>query len=260
MSSHEHFVSLFSNKSAPFDVSKLATILDASYTNEMTERKFIQKKSFAPSSLFWGSGECARRWFLAFNGAEFVKEPDSYSADIMRSGSDAHKRIQDNFEASGLHVKIEEELIFEDPPIRCFVDASFIEFEGRRIVVEIKTTRAEAFAHLVANNKGRRYQELQLLIYMYILGEQYGALMYECKNSHRKTIFPVEMTEDNLAEVESILGWMRKVYKNYQDGNLPVINYRKNSKICGGCDIKEYCFKQPDGVISIPALDYDGKK
>ena len=40
--------------------------------------KFTKKYSFSPSGLAWGSGECARFWYLAFDGAVFYDNADPY--------------------------------------------------------------------------------------------------------------------------------------------------------------------------------------
>jgi CRISPR/Cas system-associated exonuclease Cas4 (RecB family) len=251
-----HFVRIFSNKKVGFDSAKLADILDASYTVKSNKTEFLTKTSFAPSTLFYGHGECPRYWFLAFSGAEFVKEYEPYSVDNMQSGTDAHRRMQANFDSSHLNIENERELKNEDPPIRGYVDAIVKNFYGHNIVVEIKTTRAEAFAYLVAKNEGREYQLMQLLLYMYLLDEPYGALLYENKNDHKKLLIPVEMTEKNKRAVERVLTWMREVYANYQTNQLPIRPYRKNSKICGGCPIKEDCFSREDGIIKIDTMSY----
>jgi CRISPR-associated protein Cas4 len=254
------FLRLFGSKAGQFDASKLAKILDASYTANSNTTEHIKKERFAPSTLFYGHGACPRYWFLAFNGADFVKNHSYYSVDNMQSGTDAHRRMQANFEASGLEIENEHELINEDPPIRGFVDAIVKDYEGMNIVVEIKTTRAEAFAHLVAKNAGREYQLMQLLLYMYLLEEQYGALLYENKNDHTKLLIPVEMTELNRFKVEKVIAWMRMVYANYKKDELPENPYRSNSKVCKDCPIREWCFSKEKGTIKLATLSYSEKE
>jgi len=258
MTKNNQFVSLFMNKKAKdagFDTSKLTKILDATYAKEYNTEETKTKTGFAPSTLFYGEGDCPRRWFLAFSGAPFNKVVDAYSADNMRSGTDAHRRIQDNLLQSDLDIIVEEELENEDPPIHCFVDVVVRNFEGQEeIPIEIKTTRSEAFAHLVVKNEGRDYQVAQLLLYMYLKNTPWGALLYENKNDHKKLLIPVEMTPERKAKIERVFEWMRIVYKNWQDGTLPERPYRKNSKICSGCQLKEWCFEQDAGVIELPTL------
>lgn len=256
------FLKLFGTRAGNFDARELAKILDASYTAKDQATEEITKETFAPSTLFYpyGPGGCPRYWYLAFNGAEFVKAPDAYSVDNMQSGTDAHRRMQANFEASGLEIENERELRHDDPPIRGFVDSIVKNYNGHNIIIEIKTTRAEAFAHLVAKNQGREYQVMQLLLYMYLLNEQYGALLYENKNDHQKLLIPIEMTEDNKQKVEKSLEWMRMVYVNFKDGALPENPYRSNSRICKSCPIQNWCFSKEEGTIKLATLSYTEKE
>lgn len=258
MTKNNHFVSLYYNrkaKEAGFDVKKLTEILNAAYTQDYDKTEHLTKTGFAPSTLFYGEGDCPRRWFLAFSGADFVKAYEPYSVDNMRSGTDAHRRMQENFQNSELDVIVEEELECEDPPIHCFVDVVVKNFAGiDEIPIEIKTTRTEAFAHLVVKNEGRDYQVAQLLLYMYLKEKHWGALLYENKNDHKKLLIPVEMTPERQEKIESIISWMRLVYANWKEGELPKIPYRKNSKVCGGCQLKDWCFTQSEGTISLPTL------
>ena len=57
--------------------------------------KYQKKKTFAPSSLVYGNGECARYWYLAFEGAVFENTNTPYSVANMSSGTMSHERIQD---------------------------------------------------------------------------------------------------------------------------------------------------------------------
>lgn len=251
-----HFLKLYQEKNVGFDARGLAKILDATYADNSGKTEELTKKSFAPSTLLYGHGECPRYWHLAFNGAEFVKNPDAYSVDNMQSGTDAHRRMQANFEASQLNIENEHEIFNEDPPIHGFVDAIVHDYNGHNIVIEIKTTRAEAFMFLVAKNEGREYQKMQLLIYMHLLKERYGALIYENKNDHTKLLIPVEMTDENQEKVDRVFSWMRMVYANFLEGELPKNPYRSNSKICKQCPIKNWCFSKEEGTIKLDTLSY----
>lgn len=249
-----NFVKLFSDAKVGFDSRKLTELLDGAFSEVQTD-EFITKENFAPSTLLYpyGPGGCPRYWYLARRGAQFEKRVDAYSADNMKSGTDAHTRIQANFANSGIEVEIEQELFYDDPPIHAFVDLVVKNFDGLEIPIEIKTTRAEAFAYLVARNEGREYQVMQLLIYMYIRGDQYGALIYENKNDHKKLLIPVEMTLENKAKVEALFDWARMV-RDLEE--LPKKPYRSNSKICKACPIKNWCFSQEEGTITVDTLSY----
>jgi CRISPR-associated protein Cas4 len=249
----------FSNifiKPTPYDLKDLTRFIDATYSKSTDVHEMKTKESFSPSVVGYGSGMCPRRHFLAFKGADFDQKYDCTSVDNMQAGTDAHKRIQDNIANSGIECVIEHELINEDPPIHGFVDMILKDFNGHDLVVEIKTTRWEAFEYRRANNTGAEYQVLQLLIYLYLLKERYGILLYENKNDHRKIVVPVEMTQENKVKVEKVFEWMRTVYAAFKEDQLPKNPFRSNSKICKECPIKTWCFNQPEGNLDLKVLEY----
>lgn len=244
-------------KNTPYDLKELSRVLDASYSNSFTIDEEITKKSFSPSTIGYLSGTCPRRWVLAFRGAQWFQEHSSHSVDNMESGTDAHARIQANFQNSDLKVIIEQELLVKDPPVRGFVDVIIEDFNGYNLVIEIKTTRTEAWGSRRAKNKGPAYQVLQLLLYMFFLGEEYGLLLYEDKNDHEKLLIPVQMTEKNKQAIEKVVEWMRKVYSVYKNDKLPKIPFRSNSKVCKSCPLQKHCFSQPEGDTEVEVLKYE---
>ncbi len=244
-------------KKTPYNLNSLAKIMDASYAYEPSEIEYIQKKTFSPSVIGYGHGQCPRYWPLVFRGGEFVINHDAASKDSMKSGTDAHARIQSNFQNSDLNIECEREIISNDPPIRGFADMIIHDFEGFTIPVEIKTTRAEAFAFRQAKRTPPSYHEIQLLIYMHILDTKYGLFLYENKNDHSKLLLPLEMTESNKTKVQEVFSWMRNIYSRYENDDLPEIPYRKNSKICKNCPINDYCHNQPEGNIKVDPLNYE---
>jgi CRISPR-associated protein Cas4 len=241
----------------PYGLENLAQILDASYSDSTNRHEHIQKKTFSPSSVGYGSGKCPRRWVLAFRGADFIENHSSKSVDNMSAGTSAHERIQANFNNSKLETEIEREITSEDPPIRGFVDLIIKDYNGHNIVIEIKTTRTEAWRSRMVKNAGPEYQVLQLLIYLYVLEEKYGILLYEDKNDHQKLMIPVEMTPENKEKVEMVFDWMREVYKTYEEDKLPKNPFRSNSKICKECPIQKWCYSQPEGDTEVPVLKYE---
>lgn len=244
-------------KKTPYDLKSLAKIMESSYAHRPEASEYIQKKTFSPSVIGYGHGQCPRYWPLAFTGGMFNVVFDATSIDNMAVGTDAHRRIQKNFEHSSLNVECEREILSEDPPIRGFVDLIIHDYNGFTIPVEVKTTRMEAFAIRQAKRTPPSYHELQLLIYMKILNLKYGLLLYENKNDHSKLLLPVEMTPENEGKIDAVYEWMRNVYKIYQEEKLPEIPYRKNSKICKSCPLKEFCFSQPEGDIKVAPLNYE---
>jgi CRISPR-associated protein Cas4 len=251
------FANLFF-KRTPYDLRTLAKIVDEAYSNGVNKKEFIQKKTFSPSTLGYGSGKCPRRWVMAFQGAEFNEVHESKSVDNMAAGTAAHERIQNNFHHSNEFIlDIEWDLWVDDPPIHGYVDMIIRDYHGYDIVIEIKTTRTEAFSSRKMKNAGPDYQVLQLLLYMYFLDLKYGLLLYEDKNDHDKLLIPVEMTPENRQKIEKVVEWMREVHKTYQDGLLPERPYRKNSKECKSCPLLEWCSKQPVGDIKLEPLEFN---
>ncbi len=245
-------------KKTPYDLKTLSAIVDGSYSNGVNKKEFMQKKTFSPSTIGYGSGRCPRRWVMAFRGAEFDSKYDSQSVDNMAAGTDAHTRIQNNFHhANDFTLDIEWDLWVEDPPVHGFVDMILRDYNGFDIPIEIKTTRTEAFAVRKMRSAGPDYQVLQLLLYMYFLDMRYGLLLYEDKNDHDKLLVPVEMTDSNRQKIEKVVEWMRSVRKAYVDNKLPERPYRKNSKECKGCPLLEWCGQQPEGEIKLEPLEFD---
>lgn len=250
------FANLFFKKT-PYNLKELSKVLDASYSDSFTIDEEIRKERFSPSVVGYGSGTCPRRWVLAFRGGDWYQEHSPHSVDSMEAGTDAHARIQGNLQNSDLDVIIEQELIVEDPPIKGFVDVIIKDFNGFNLIIEIKTTRTEAWTSRRAKNKGPAYQVLQLLLYLYFLDEKYGLLLYEDKNDHEKLLIPVEMTDKNRAATEKVVEWMRMVFALYKDDKLPKNPFRSNSKICKSCPLQKWCFSQPEGDTEVEVLKYE---
>lgn len=244
-------------KRTPYNLKALAKIVDASYSNRVNTKEFITKKSFSPSTIGYGSGKCPRRWVMAFQGAEFNNQHESRSVDNMAAGTAAHERIQSNFEnANDFTLDIEWDLWIENPPVHGYVDMIIRDYNGFDIVVEIKTTRTEAFTSRKMKSTGPDYQVLQLLLYMYFLDMPYGLLLYEDKNDHDKLLIPVEMTPENRQKIEKVIEWMKTVHTAFKQDKLPERPYRKNSKECKSCPLLDWCVQQPEGNIKLEPLEF----
>ena len=234
------------------------------------EPKFTKKKTFAPSGLVFGHGECPRYWYLAFEGNIFESNNDAYDIANMTAGTLSHDRIQQAMMDSGVAKKFLDEKHFEkykeekdttefkivhdDPPIFGWGDA-MINWEGEEIVGEIKTMKAESFEHYKVKGEPAKYHLMQLIIYMRVLGKEKGVLIYENKNSHDLIVFPIEVNETYVNWINNTFDWMRVVYKAWKDKQLPQKNYRSNSKICKGCPVKAACDKSEPGVIKISSME-----
>jgi hypothetical protein len=215
---------------------------------------FKTKKTFSPSALVYGNGACARYWFLAFSGTEFLDDNDAYAIANMSSGTMSHERIQKAIEDAGIMVEKEKRIVAQDPPIFGFADA-IVQWEEEQPVVEIKTMREESFAYR-KHAKPPSYHMMQLVIYMKVLGKKLGILLYENKNSHELHAITVEPTPELIAWADYAFDWMRTVRKQWESGDIPKKTYRSNSKVCGGCPVRDACNKADKGTVKIEPLEY----
>ena len=77
-----------------FDVKEFAKMLDDAYMATKRPDGEMIKKSFSPSSLGYGHGNCPRYWYMAFSGAYFIDSNDAQAIANMAHGTQAHERIQ----------------------------------------------------------------------------------------------------------------------------------------------------------------------
>ena len=256
-------------KSHILDSSALIEKINSGYIAKQ-QPKFTKKKTFAPSSLVYGHGECPRYWYFAFEGNIFESYNDAYDVANMNAGTMSHDRIQQAMLDSGVAKKFLDEKYFEetgkekdttefkvthsDPPIFGWGDA-MLEIENEEVVGEIKTMKSESFEYYKNKGEPADYHVKQLIIYMKILGKAKGALIYENKNNHDLLVFPIEVTDQYKNWINTTFDWMKVVYKSWKDKQLPQKNYRTNSKICKGCPVKAVCALAEPGVVKINSLE-----
>ena len=230
--------------------------------------KHTQKKTFAPSTIAYGHGECPRYWYLAFEGNIFEDSSDAYAVANMTSGTMSHERIQKAMMESGIAKIFKKEnpktkeledttefkITHSDPPIFGYGDA-MIEWGGEELVGEIKTMPNDAFEYFKTKGSPKKGHLIQLLIYMKILKKAKALMIYEYKNNHELLVFPVEVNDSYRQWIDYAFGWMREVYASWKDKKLPTKNYRSNSKICKTCPVKEACSNAGVGVVKIASLE-----
>jgi CRISPR/Cas system-associated exonuclease Cas4 (RecB family) len=216
--------------------------------------RFQQKKTFAPSTIAFSHGECARYWYLAFEGGVFEDNADPYGGANMTAGTKSHERIQQAMEDAGILVDSEFKIISEDPPIFGYGDV-ILNWEGEELLGEIKTMPSEGFEYRKAHGKAKTGHLIQLLIYMKILKRARAVLIYENKNNHDLLIIPVEVNDYYKQWVENAFEWMRTVRKHWENKELPIKNYRSNSKICKTCPLSKVCAEAGAGSVKIASLE-----
>lgn len=229
------------------------------------------KKTFAPSTLVWNHGECARYWYLAFEGNVFENSDTPYGVANMTSGTDSHGRIQKALldaelatpfvdeeatkKNNGETVYTTEFKVFnDDPPIFGYGDG-ILNWEDEELVLEIKTMNSESFEYSRNNGKPRASHVMQILIYMKILDKPKGVLIYENKNTHDLLIFPLEVNDIYKKWINETFSWLKEVRKAWKDKAIPQKTYRSNSKICKLCPVKTACDNADKGTIKIKPLE-----
>ena len=253
-----------------FDYQKMERIIEEEYLKRNREVKYKRKESFSPSSIGYGAGTCARRWYLSFSGAEFDDSADAVGIANMENGSAFHDRIQKLFTDAGIMAEEEKELVVEDPPIRGFIDA-IAEIDGIRAVGEFKSTRDESFIHRRYSGNPMAYHLYQVLIYMYFEKIDQGFLFYENKNDQTFLTIPIRMNDYTRKIIEDAIEWMREVRENWkndvtdedEDGN-PVVSYEnlptrpwtRRNKNCKQCPVFNECWEnRPDGEVELPPME-----
>jgi CRISPR/Cas system-associated exonuclease Cas4 (RecB family) len=251
-------------------VEGLPTAINAGYLVK-TKTKFVKKNNFSASGLTYGAGECPRYWTLAFDGQITYDNSDAIGVANRTQGSLGHARIQEAIEASGLlaqdmqmdpiprkydqqtHPALEFRVKTDDPPFDGYGDV-MIDYKGERLVGEIKTIRNDEFEYRKINRRPKMAHLMQLLLYMKVWKMRKGVMIYENKNTHELLTLPVVVSEHYRAWAEEIFDWMKLVYKNWQEKQLPEIPYRSNSKICKVCPIQKACAEAGDGTIKIKPM------
>jgi len=216
--------------------------------------KHTQKKTFAPSTIAFGHGECPRYWYLAFEGTTFEDNADAYGGANMTAGTKSHERIQQAMADADILIDSEFKVTWNDPPIFGFGDV-ILDWGGEELLGEIKTMPMEGFEYRKAAGKPKLGHLIQLLIYMRILNKTRAVLIYENKNNHDLLILPVEINDYYVRWVTQTFEWMRTVRKAWEEKKLPEKNYRSNSRICKTCPLRATCDVAGKGEIKINSLE-----
>lgn len=246
------------------DPTEIANAIEQGFLNKRRpDKEWTEKTTFAPSTIAYGHGCCARYWNIVFNGlANFTDTTDALGVANMSLGSVFHDEIQGALESAGLLVEAEKEIKIEDPPIRGFLDA-IVNWNDENVVCEIKTTRQESFVFKETSGKPSANHLIQLLIYLRATGLQRGFLLYVNKNDQTFLVIPVELDETNTKIIDDVFDWLRTVKEAHNLGIMPAIPFRRNRETglpsnatCRGCPVQTACFADPDsGKILIPVME-----
>lgn len=235
------------------DTEALIEKIKSGYTAKRGPRH-QQKKTFAPSTIAYGHGECARYWYLAFDGGVFEDNADAFAGANMTNGTLSHTRIQKAMEDAGILKAAEFKIVNNDPPIFGYGDV-ILDWEGEELLGEIKTMMNEGFEYRKKTRKPKTGHLVQLLIYMKILQKRKAVLIYENKNNHELLVIPVQISDYYIKWVNQAFDWMRSVRQAWEARTLPAKTYRSNSKICKTCPLSKVCAEAGKGDVTINPLE-----
>jgi len=234
-----------------FDPNVFAQEVEDSYLNQRRPNGFTQKKTFSPSTIGYGHGNCPRYWYIAFTGAEFVEATTAQGLANMQNGSAAHDRIQKVIGGIDRPTQFEIEIKNEDPPIRGYVDV-VMDWDGEEVIGEIKTAKEEVYVIRQSSMKPSGNHLLQLLIYMKIRKASQGVFIYENKNTQELCLIPIRVNDRYIKIIDELFEWLRTVRKTYEDNTLPTRPFTKSKPACKGCPVFDVCWKElDDGEVEI---------
>jgi CRISPR/Cas system-associated exonuclease Cas4 (RecB family) len=244
----------FKKYEGKFNPSEFAKMLDDAYIATKRADGEMTKKSFSPSTVGYGYGNCPRYWYMAFSGAVFVDDNDAVAIANMKNGTLAHERLQSLIKTMPNYRDQEVEIINEYPPIRGFIDLQ-MEWDGEEVLGEIKTAKQEVWDTNQSKMSPSGNHLIQLLIYMKIRNVKEAFFIYENKNTQELLVIPVYMNDKNKELIEGVFVWMQEVWDNFKDGDLPMRPFTKSSSSCKYCPIKKDCWSGPTGTTQIEPLE-----
>jgi CRISPR/Cas system-associated exonuclease Cas4 (RecB family) len=244
----------FKKSSGKFDPEVFAKMLDDAYLSTKREDAITTKTSFSPSSLGYGHGNCPRYWYLAFSGVMFINDNDSIAIANMAQGTQAHERLQNLIKTMPNFVSEEQEIKNDYPPIRGFIDL-VMEWDGEKVIGEIKTAKQEVWDTRQAEMKSSANHMLQLLTYMKLTDAKEGFFLYENKNTQEIVVIPVIMNDRNKKIIDDTFTWMCEVWDNFKEGDLPMRSFTKSTSSCKYCPAKEACWSMPTGTVQIEKFE-----
>ena len=246
----------FKKHTGKFNPEHFSRMLDDAYLATKRKDGEMTKKSFSPSSIGYGHGNCPRYWYMAFSGVVFVDDNDSIAVANMAQGTQAHERLQGLIKTMPEFVAEEQEITNDYPPIRGFIDL-IMNYDGEEVIGEIKTAKQEVWDTRQAEMKSSANHMLQLLTYMKLKNVKEGFFLYENKNTQQLLVIPVQMNERNKKIIDDTFLWLCEVWDNFKDGDLPMRPFTKSQSACKYCPIKKECWDKstPTGTVQIEAFE-----
>ena len=223
---------------------------------------FTQKKTFSPSTLGYGHGNCARYWFLAFTGSDFEDTATAKAKAAMENGTFTHDRVQQRMSKMNESYKVvahEIDITHQDPPIHGYQDSLIHDIENDLMLpFEIKSAKDSKWISKSLTQEPDANHKIQLLTYMKIGGYKHGVFFYEDKDNQDICMIVISMDEENTSLIDYVFDWLRGVYDIYLAETLPNRAFTKSTYACKGCPVKNVCWKimkDNDGEVQYPAME-----
>jgi hypothetical protein len=220
---------------------------DKAWEDTRDNSRNIENDGFHASSLGVTHGKCARRNVYLLRGVEKMGHFPPRILRVFQNGHDVHERTQNIMEGMGIEMESEIPIEYELPPIRGHADG-ILTWQGRRILLEIKSCSDEVFVNRLKWKKPKDDHFDQANIYAYILGLDIIWVLYENKNTQEVKIF--EKAADPEKAEKIIDAWWAQ-WLVHQDGELPIRPYKVGSSTCGGCDLKYMCYGDEEVGVDI---------
>lgn len=232
-------------KTVPANVNELETSLMNAIDSQLEQSNgtfWKQSEGFAPSS----TNQCSRYMVYRFRGFEQKVDFSGRTRRIFDLGNRAEEFLGDMFRNLGILLDEQIAVEIESPPVRGFADF-LIDWDGPK-PVECKSINDAGFVWRKNYRKPKDEHYRQLQFYLEAMDMEEGFVIYICKND--SNMLPLLVKRDKVF-MEKILKKYDKLYKVYQNGDLPLRPYKPSSENCQRCDAKEYCWADPEEGIKV---------
>jgi CRISPR/Cas system-associated exonuclease Cas4 (RecB family) len=217
------------------------------FLEEDQKHQFRQAKGFYPSD----DKMCARYWVYLFRGVPIEQNHDARLLRIFDMGNDVHERYERYFREMGILIEAEMKVPDRDgyPKVRGYID-DVIKWGGGegRAIVEMKSIGDRGFDFRIKYKKPKKDHIHQIQMYMHYTQIHDGMVVYENKNTQQILVFTVEYDEEYC---EKVMKKYRKFHQAYKDGILPVRPYKRTSKNCEYCRVRELCWNDKNEGVKI---------
>lgn len=228
-------------------VEAFQAAFDEAWVNSRDTSRSVEADGFHASSLGVKYGTCPRRNVYLLRGIAKENRFDARTLRVFQNGHDVHARIQRIIEQMGVGMESEVRIDHDDPPIKGHADGVLV-WEGRKILLEIKSCSDDVFINRLKFKKPKEEHFAQANIYAWVLGIDTIFIVYENKNTQEVKFFEVPANKE---AAEKIVESWRLQYKVFKDGELPKRPYKPGSPTCAGCDLKTHCMADPEVGVDL---------